>query len=397
MAARRSHSRRRAVARLAGLEVPENEIIRILKSLGFAVEGGDAMSVMPPSWRGDVEGRADLVEEVVRIYGLDRVPSQAMSRPHAVAQAVLTPAQKARAAGAARARRARLQRNDLQFLHRARAGRTVRWRRRCAADGKSRSPPTWMRCARACCRRLLAAAARNAARGVADQMLFEVGAQFESGMPGAQATVAAGIRVGAGARSWTKSTHPADAFDAKADMLAAIETAMGGAMTAPIKSGAPGWYHPAVPERSPWARRCWAIFGEVHPKILAAFDLKGPVAAFEVFLDAIPEPKTKGKARGPFAPSPYPAVERDFAFVVDAAVMAEDVVRAARNIDRVLIERVDVFDLYEGKGVPEGKKSLAIAVRLQPKDRTLTDAEIDAVAQKIVAAVTKATGGALRT
>jgi phenylalanyl-tRNA synthetase beta chain len=139
-----------------------------------------------------------------------------------------------------------------------------------------------------------------------------------------------------------------------------------------------------------------AYFGELHPKVIAAFDLKGPAAAFEVFLDAIPEPKNKGKARAPFAPSPFQPVERDFAFLLDASVSADEVIKAARSAERALIERVDVFDLYEGKGIPDGKKSLAIAVRLQPKDRTLTDAEIDAMAQKIVAAVTKATGGTLR-
>jgi phenylalanyl-tRNA synthetase beta chain len=131
--------------------------------------------------------------------------------------------------------------------------------------------------------------------------------------------------------------------------------------------------------------------------VLQAFDLKGPASAFEVFLDAIPEPKTNGAARSAFQPSPFPAVERDFAFVLDTRITADEVVRAARNTDRVLIERVDVFDLYEGGGIPDGKKSHAIAVRLQPKDRTLTDAEIEAVAEKIVAAVAKATGGTLRT
>jgi phenylalanyl-tRNA synthetase beta chain len=384
-----------AVTRLAGLEMPNDEIVRILKSLGFVVEGGETMNVMPPSWRSDVEGRADLVEEVVRIYGLDRVPSQPMSRPHAVAQAVLTPPEKrlklTRRALAARGFHETI---SISFIARAQAalfggGDDARQvENPISADMDALRPSVLPS--------LLAAASRNAARGVADQMLFEVGAQFESGMPGAQTTVAVGIRVGAGARTWTKSTHPADAFDAKADMLAAIETAMGGTMTAPIKPGAPAWYHPGRSGTLALGTKVLGIFGELHPKILAAFDLKGPVAAFELFLDAIPEPKAKGKARGPFAPPPYPAVERDFAFVLDTHVMAEEVVRAARNVDRALIERVDIFDLYEGKGVPEGKKSLAIAVRLQPKDRTLTDAEIDTVAQKIVAAVTKATGGTLR-
>jgi phenylalanyl-tRNA synthetase beta chain len=244
---------------------------------------------------------------------------------------------------------------------------------------------------------LLAAAARNAARGFADQLLFEIGAQFESGIPGAQTSAAAGIRVGGAVRSWTRDMHGADAFDVKADMLAVLEAAMGAPMTAPVKSGAPAWYHPGRSGMLALGPKVLARFGELHPSVLAAFDLNAPVSAFEIVLDIIPESKARSRARPLFQPSPFPSVERDFAFVVDAKITAEEIVRGARNAERNLIERVDIFDVYEGAGVPEGKKSLAIAVRLQPKDRTLTDAEIDAVAQKIVTAVTKATGGTLRT
>ena len=171
---------------------------------------------------------------------------------------------------------------------------------------------------------------------------------------------------------------------------------MGGPMTAPVKPGAAAWYHPGRSGTLALGPKVLAYFGELHPKILTAFDLKGPAVAFEMFLDAIPEPKAKSKARAPFAPSPFQPVERDFAFLLDAKVSADEVIKAAKSAERALIEQVDVFDLYEGKGIPEGKKSLAIAVRLQPKDRTLTDAEIETIAQKIVAAVTKTTGGALR-
>jgi len=179
-------------------------------------------------------------------------------------------------------------------------------------------------------------------------------------------------------------------------MLAILEAAMGAPMNAPIKSGAAGWYHPGRSGTLALGPRTLAFFGELHPRILSAFDLKGPVAAFEVFLDGVPEPKAKPRVRAPFQPSPYQASERDFAFVVEDKVAADDVVRAAKGADRNLIESVDVFDLYEGKGIPDGRKSLAISVRIQPKDRTLTDAEIDAIAQKVVAAVSKATGGELR-
>jgi phenylalanyl-tRNA synthetase beta chain len=223
--------------------------------------------------------------------------------------------------------------------------------------------------------------------------LFEIGAAFQSGMPGGQQTFAAGIRVGSGVRSWTKAAHPADAFDVKADVLMALEAAMGSPMSAPVKPSAPGWYHPGRSGTLALGPKVLAVFGELHPAVVAAFDLSGPVAAFELILDAIPETKSK---RTSFAASPYQAVDRDFAFVVNASVSADEIVKAAKTAERNLIETVSVFDLYEGKGVPEGKKSLAIAVRLQPKDKTLTDAEIEAVGQKIVAAVAKATGGTLR-
>jgi phenylalanyl-tRNA synthetase beta chain len=385
-----------AVKRLAGIDVAKPEIERILGNLGFVVTGDDPLMVQPPSWRGDIEGVADLVEEVVRIYGLENVPSAAMSRSNAVARPTLTPAQRrTRLARRALAARGFNETINFSFIPRAHAAlfgggdEARQLENPIAADLdalRSSVLPS-----------LLAAAQRNQARGFGDLMLFEIGAQFASGMPGAQATVAAGVRIGEPQRSWAKSGHAPDAFDAKADMLAAIETAMGGAMTAPIKSGAAAWYHPGRSGTLALGPKVLAYFGELHPKVLAAFDLKGPASVFEIFLDAIPEPKSKGKARATFAPSQFQPVDRDFAFVADAGVTADQLIKAAKGAERELIERVDVFDQYEGKGVPEGKKSLAIAVRLQPKDKTLTDAEIDAIAQKIVAAVTKATGGTLRT
>jgi phenylalanyl-tRNA synthetase beta chain len=384
------------VKQLGGIEVPKTEIVDILTRLGFTVKDGATLTVTPPSWRPDIEGSADLVEEVVRIHGLDKVPSIPLVRTDAVAKATLTPSQRrTRIVRRMLASRGFHETINFSFIPRAHAklfggGDDVRQLENpIAADldaMRSSVLPS-----------LLAAAQRNQARGFNEMMLFEIGAQFESGMPEAQNHVAAGIRVGTGARSWAKSTHAADAFDAKADMLAALDAAMGTPMTAPVKAGAAAWYHPGRSGTLALGPKVIAQFGELHPAILAAFDIRGPASAFEIFLDAIPEPKAKAKARSTFAPSPFPAVERDFAFVVDSKVTAEDVLKAAKSADRVLIDRADLFDVYEGKGVPEGKKSLAISVRLQPKDKTLTDVEIEAVAQKIIAAVTKATGGTLRT
>jgi phenylalanyl-tRNA synthetase beta chain len=386
------------VKKLAGVDVPTPEITRILLALGFVFEtsrSANTLSVVPPSWRSDVHGPADLVEEVVRIYGLDKVPSVPLPRPFAVARPTLTPAQRRlRSVRRELAMRGFNETINFSFIPREHArlfggGDEARQLANpIAADLDALRPSVLPS--------LLAAAARNAARGFNDLMLFEIGAQFESGMPGAQATVAAGIRAGSGARSWTKSSHAPDAFDAKDDMLAVLETAMGAPMTAPVEQDAAAWYHPGRSGTLALGPKMIAMFGEIHPRVLSALDLKGPISAFEVFLDAIPETKAKSKARSQFTPSPYQASERDFAFVVDARVTADEVVRAAKGAERALIERVDVFDLYEGKGIPEGKKSLAIAVRIQPKDKTLTDAELEAIAQKIVAAVSKATGATLR-
>ena len=382
--------------RLAGIQLPDDLIRGILTSLGFAIDGEHELRVVPPSWRSDIERPADLVEEVVRIHGIDNVAAQPMPRPNAVARPVLTPAQKrmraARRTLAARGFNETISYAFIPHAHAALFGGGDEPRRLenpISADMDALRPRVLPS--------LLAAAQRNAARGFADQRLFEIGAQFDSGIPGAQATVAAGIRIGGALRSWTKDTHGADAFDTKADLLAVLEAAMGAPMNAPVKSGAPAWYHPGRSATLALGAKVLAHFGELHPSVLAAFDLKGPASAFEIFLDAIPESKAKTRARPLFQPSPFPAVERDFAFVLDTKVTAEEIVRSARNAERNLIERVDVFDVYEGAGVPEGTKSLAIAVRLQPKERTLTDAEIEAVAQKIVAAVSKATGGTLRT
>jgi len=236
---------------------------------------------------------------------------------------------------------------------------------------------------------LLAAASRNAARGFANLQLFEIGAAFDSGIPEAQKTVAAGLRTGHPERDWQKGGEQAGLFTVKADLMAALEAVTGAPMSAPVSQGSQSWYHPGRSGTIAMGPKVIAQFGEIHPKVLAAFDVKVPAAGFEIFLDAIPDAKAKGKAKPLFQPSPYQAIDRDFAFVVDAKVPAADLVKAVKLADRTLIDTVSLFDVYEGKGVPDGKKSLAVAVRIQPSAATLTDAEIEALAQKIVAAALK--------
>jgi phenylalanyl-tRNA synthetase beta chain len=382
------------VESLGGIAVGREEIVAILQNLGFVLhQHGGILQVIAPSWRHDIEEPADLVEEVVRIHGLAEVKSVALTRSAAVARPVLTAAQK----------RARIVRRTLaahgfnecvsfSFIARDQAvlfggGDAARQLSNPIASDLDAMRPSVLPS-------LLAAAARNAARGFSQLRLFEIGAAFQSGMPEAQTTNAAGLIAGEAARDWSKSGHGADLFDAKAAIYAALEAAMGGPMSAPIKSGAPSWFHPGRSGTLALGPKEIGWFGELHPKILSAFDLKLPVAGFELNLDAIPETKARSKAQ--FAPSPFQPIERDFAFVVDRAVAAADLVRAAKGADRLLIDQVWIFDVYEGKGVPDGKKSVAFAVSLQPKEKTLTDAEIEAVAQKIIAAVAKATGASLR-
>jgi phenylalanyl-tRNA synthetase beta chain len=376
------------VERFGGIKVARDKIISILEDLGFVVEDHGALQVVPPSWRHDVDGPADLVEEVVRIHGLADVPSVPLARLSAVAAPVLSSAQRrTRTARRALASRGFNESLSFSFIARDQAtlfggGDDARQLSNPIASDLDALRPSILPS-------LLAVASRNAARGFAELHLFEIGAAFDSGMPGAQKTVAAGLRTGNAERHWQKGGEGGGLFAVKADLLAALEAITGAPMSAPVTQGGPAWYHPGRSGTIAMGPKLIAQFGELHPKVLAAFDLKVPAAGFEIFLDAIPDAKNKGKAKPLFAPSPFQAIERDFAFVVDAKLAAGEIVKAVKLADRALIDQVTVFDVYEGAGVPEGKKSVAVAVRIQPRDATLTEAEIEALAQKIVAAALK--------
>jgi phenylalanyl-tRNA synthetase beta chain len=364
--------------------------------LGFGISRGTLLQVTPPSWRPDIQGPADLVEEVVRIHGLDRLPAVPMTRPHAIARPVLTNAQiRLGLLRRALAVRGFNETVHFSFISREHAalfggGDAARMLENPISADLDALRPSLMPS-------LLAAVARNQARGAGHTLLFEIGAQFETGKPGGQTNAAAGVHAGTAPRHWMKTASANDVFAAKADALQALEAAWGQKPAFPVQACTPAWYHPGRSGALMLGTQPLAYFGELHPRLLAAFDLKGPVTGFEIFPDLLPEPKARAtKARPKLDASDLMAVERDFAFLIDAATHAEQVLRAARGAERLLIERIDIFDVYEGKGVSEGKKSLAITVRIQPRERTLTDAEIEAIAQKIVSAVTKATGGILR-
>jgi phenylalanyl-tRNA synthetase beta chain len=249
---------------------------------------------------------------------------------------------------------------------------------------------------------LIAAAQKNRNRGFADLALFEVGQAYRGDGPEDQVMAASGVRAGAATlagsgRHWAGAAREASLFDAKADVVALLAELGFDAGKAQVAREAPAWFHPGrsgVLRLGP--KIVLAHFGEVHPDTLQALDVAGPLAAFEVFLQALPPQRRKGLARAPLEAADLLAVRRDFAFVLDAGVAAGDVIRAALAADKRLIAGVNVFDLFEAESLGAGKKSLALEVTLQPTEKTLTDEEIDAVAGRVIAAVGKATGGVIR-
>jgi phenylalanyl-tRNA synthetase beta chain len=243
---------------------------------------------------------------------------------------------------------------------------------------------------------LVSAARRNADRGSPDVALFELGPLYRDDTPKGQALVAAGLLAGrTGHKDWRKPAREVDLYDVKADALAALAAMGAPAENIQAAADPPAWYHPGRAGSLRLGPKVLGVFGELHPAVLEALDARPPIVGFEVFLDAVPEPRA-ARAKPPLNPSVFQPVERDFAFVVDRELPAESLLRAARAVDRKLIDAVRLFDVYEGAGLPEGKKSLAITVVLQPQDRTLTDAEIEGFSKRLIAQVEKATRGRLR-
>jgi phenylalanyl-tRNA synthetase beta chain len=389
--------------RLTGLDVDRREAERVLGHLGFSVAGsGKTLRVTVPTWRGDVEGKADLVEEVIRILGVERITPTPFDRGEAPRKPVLTPIQlRTRKAKRALAARGMVEAVTWSFLAKPQAELFGGGKPELALANPIASDLSDMR--PSLIAGLVAAAQKNADRGLPDVALFEVGQIFCGDRPQDQLTAASGVRralakaSGIG-RHWSAPAREVDAFDAKADALAVLAAAGAPAQALQVVPGGPPWFHPGrsgTIQIGP--QNVLGHFGELHPRALETLDAEGPLLAFEVILEKIPEPKAKAtRARPVLELSAFQPVERDFAFVVDRAVKAADILRATQSVDRKLITSVTVFDTYEGEGIEPGKKSIAIAVTLQPREKTMTDAEIEAVAAKIVAEVGKRTGGVLR-
>lgn len=382
------------VQSLVGMEIPDATQRETLKKLGFVMDG-DMASV--PSWRPDVQGEADLVEEVARIASLTKLEGRPMTRVQpGIPKPVLTPMQ--RREQIARRTIAALGYNECvtySFIDQASAALFDGGTDATRLENPISSDLSHMR--PALLPGLLQAAARNQARGYADMALFEVGPAFHGGEPQEQHHLATGLLIG---HTGPKDVHGArravDVYDVKADVEAVLN-AIGAPAKAQILRGANDWWHPGRHGKICLGpKKVLAVFGEIHPKILKAMDVKGPAMGFTIWPAEIPFPKNATATRPALAMRDLQAVERDFAFVVDADVEALTLVNAAAGSDKALIENVRVFDEFIGGALGEGRKSLAITVRMQPVDKTLTDEEIEAVSSKIVEKVTKATGGTLR-
>jgi phenylalanyl-tRNA synthetase beta chain len=390
------------VKRLTGIEVSNDDSTEILTRLGFAVEGkGAVVDVTVPSWRPDVDGKADLVEEVMRINGVDNIAPQPLAALGSVNTRMLTTLQvRNRLAKRTLAARGMMEALTWSFISAKQAeafgggSAELKLANPIAADMSDMRPSLLPG--------LITAAQRNADRGFNDVALFEVSGTYENDTPQGQRRVAAGVRRGTAGverqgRSWAGNSASVSVHDAKADALAVLE-ACGAPAGVQIEAGAPGHYHPGrsgVIKLGP--KLVLAYFGEFHPKALEALDADGPLCGFEVFVDAISEPKARAVRTKPRLDlSPFQALKRDFAFVVSKETQAGAILKAAQSADRKLITTTNVFDIFEGPSIGEGKKSVAIEVTIQPQDKTLAEDELDALSKRIVEGVVKATGAVLR-
>jgi phenylalanyl-tRNA synthetase beta chain len=391
------------VKRLGGLDVPLVELKLVLNRLGFFTAGaGPVIKVAIPTWRPDVHGKADIVEEVVRIVGVDRVPMTPLERGDSARKPVLTVLQnRTRKAKRALATRGLVEAVTWSFVSKPQAELFGGGKPELALANPIAADLSDMR--PSLIPGLVAAAQKNADRGYGDTALFEVGQIFRGDRPEDQFIAASGVRRGRAkasgpGRHWLTGSNGVDAYDVKADALAALAAAGAPVAALQVVAGGPAWFHPGrsgTIQIGP--QNVLGYFGELHPGALEALGAEGPLVALEVLLDRVPEPKAKPTRAKPMLElSPFQPIERDFAFIVGRAVKAGDVVRAAQGVDRKLITAVTVFDVYEGTGIDPDQKSIAIAVTMQPREKTMTDQEIEAVAAKIVAEVGKRTGGVLR-
>ena len=383
---RRVSYRPKRCAELGGLDVSEARQKDILNRLGFEVSGSDPWQIQVPSWRRDVVGSADIVEEVIRIEGIDKVPSTPLRRDPGVAHPTATPEQlverRVRRAAAARGLNEAVTWSFVAEPEAAPFGGGVWTLANPISDEMKVMRPSLLP-------GLLSATGGNMARGAESVRLFEIGRRYFA--DGERPTVGIVLAANRGPRHWrTGRSQGFEAYDAKAEALALLAAA--GAPVENLQSMPPagGVYHPGRSARlSLGPKNALAEFGELHPALLRQFDLEGPVAAAEIYLDAIPAKRDGGRTRAAYAPPPLQAVKRDYAFLVPVDTPADALLRAVRGADREVIAAVNLFDVFVGQGVPQGQKSLAVEVTLQPREKSFSHDELEAISDRIVSAAAK--------
>ena len=387
------------VTKRGGIHIDENEQLRLLMALGCQVrpQGENAiLDVTPPSWRNDIQIPEDLVEEILRLHGYDKIPATPLKRLQPVMPGSLTGAHK-RAADMRRlaAQRGAHEAVTWSFLSPALAAQ-FRYEEHAPIELANPISADLSVMRQSLVPNLMQIIQRNAARGMRDMAVFEQGNVFFGTAPDQQPANLALLRSGVFIDRHVQGTaRNVDAFDAKADAWALLQSCGLNPDNMTLARNAPGWYHPGQSGTLAMGKNTVAAFGMLHPSVLKAFDLDAPVVAVELFLDHLPANKKKSATKAALTLSPYQSVTRDFAFLIQADVMAGDIVKAVKNADKTLLQSVTLFDDYRGKGIAEGQKSIAFSVQLQPQDATLTEAQIEAVVQKIVSAVEKL-GGVLR-
>jgi len=385
------------VKSLGGIDIAPEKSLEILSSLGFTVNGN---SVTPPSWRADIEGAADLVEEILRIHGYENIPAIALPKLNNVTPNILSVAQKrAHTAKRLLASRGMVEAKTWSFLPAKQAeifggnNPALTLINPISADLNTMRPSLLPN--------LLDAAKRNAARGFKDMNLFEVGLQFHDISPEGQKIMASGIRSGNTQDAnydgglFTQKTRTMNMMDAKADAITLLQT-LGINKLEISTANLPAYYHPNRSGAFILGKTVLGYFGEIHPKIARYFDIDSRISAFEIFLEAIPEPRSKSTAKPQLKISDYQAAERDFAFIVDEKIEAATIEKEIAKADKNLITKVEIFDVYSGKGVDAGKKSVAVKVTLQSFERTLSEADISAASNSIISSAGKGFGGVLR-
>ncbi|MGJ8562683.1 MAG: phenylalanine--tRNA ligase subunit beta [Alphaproteobacteria bacterium] len=385
------------VVRLTGMSVSDNDMEKVLTDLGFSVERGPLWKVTVPTWRRDATESADLVEEIARIIGYHNLDAVSLPRPSVTRKPTATPTQnRTRLARRALAQQGLSEAITWSFVlteHAALFGGgsdAMKLDNPISSDLDCMRPTALIH--------LLLAGQRNADKGYPGAALFEAGPTYRTTEPSGQDLTVAGMRRIETERNWTGNTAP-DALTAKADAIAALAAMGANVDNLQLSKPKGDYWHPGRSGRLQMGpKNILADFGELHPRVLKAIGIEGRVAAFEVWPDNIPVRKKKhtSKAKGALALSDLMPVHRDFAFIVPQDAAAGDVLKAAGGADRQLISNVSLFDVYQGQGIEEGFKSLAIEVTLTPKDATLTDKDIDGISEKIIESVAKV-GGTLRT